>query len=455
MSHERTDDKENRIKLAFLGTIQRFHFLAPVLFNIIVILINIKNKYLAFFSFVTWTISSTDLLTLYKKSQLCYLYYPSNFFFKMGGGGSKKAEKVRTPIKLLLLGGGNVGKSTIFRQMNLLYGEGFTPAHKLQARSLIYENILETAFVLASNVNDLDIVEDDPLMDNADKIQRFLIDFRLAISDANNNSKVSSVDHKSVVVSEDIWISVESILNDKRCVPLLENPKLDLVQSASYLVEHFSRIRSIEFMPTDQDCLRLRRSTQGDAKLTFDIDLKEMDASLRVTCVDVGGQAHEQVMWPKHAADLNAIVYIAAVSEYNNIRDGGISLLQEQFELLSNVCNSSDFKNATIITLLNKSDLLEAKVAKSDQDAFKFSKYFSDYDGSDGDKDAIISFFKSRVEQIVRSSKIGNVTAKYPNFDDIVIETTAIDTGMMETVLRSLIKATLIQCLGSMGLFSV
>ena len=51
--------------------------------------------------------------------------------------------KPRKECKILLLGCGDVGKSTFVKQMNIIYGEGYSKKDRLGYRSLIYSNILD------------------------------------------------------------------------------------------------------------------------------------------------------------------------------------------------------------------------------------------------------------------------------------------------------------------------
>ena len=55
-------------------------------------------------------------------------------------------------IKLLLLGAGESGKSTIFKQMRILYGTGYPEESRLSMRSVIFENLLDGFRLVIDNV---------------------------------------------------------------------------------------------------------------------------------------------------------------------------------------------------------------------------------------------------------------------------------------------------------------
>lgn len=54
----------------------------------------------------------------------------------------KQADSNR--VKVLLLGPGESGKSTVFRQMKLFYTQGFTSADRVSFRNVIRANMLES-----------------------------------------------------------------------------------------------------------------------------------------------------------------------------------------------------------------------------------------------------------------------------------------------------------------------
>ena len=54
----------------------------------------------------------------------------------------KDNEREKAKIKMLLLGSGESGKSTIFKQMKILYGKGYTEEDRRNFRPVIYSNTL-------------------------------------------------------------------------------------------------------------------------------------------------------------------------------------------------------------------------------------------------------------------------------------------------------------------------
>lgn len=56
---------------------------------------------------------------------------------------AKDQERDRNIIKMLILGAGESGKSTLVKQMITLYGSGFSSADRIKATKDIHNNIVE------------------------------------------------------------------------------------------------------------------------------------------------------------------------------------------------------------------------------------------------------------------------------------------------------------------------
>jgi GTPase SAR1 family protein len=65
---------------------------------------------------------------------------------------AKQAKKEDSKIKLLLLGAGESGKSTIFKQMKIIYGAKFTEKERKQQLPTIHCNILQGIKILIDQI---------------------------------------------------------------------------------------------------------------------------------------------------------------------------------------------------------------------------------------------------------------------------------------------------------------
>ena len=112
--------------------------------------------------------------------------------------------------------------------------------------------------------------------------------------------------------------------------------------------------------------------TTGITETTFMIN--------QMTCrmFDVGGQRSERKKWIHCFENVTAIVFLVAISEYDQVlvEDSSVNRLQESLTLFDSICNSKWFTKTSIILFLNKIDLFAEKLPRS-----PLSNYFNDYMG--------------------------------------------------------------------------
>lgn len=68
---------------------------------------------------------------------------------------SKMVEEEQEKVKLLLLGAGESGKSTIFKQMRVLYGAGLTEDELKQVIPVVYMNTIASMKTLIEHVRSM------------------------------------------------------------------------------------------------------------------------------------------------------------------------------------------------------------------------------------------------------------------------------------------------------------
>lgn len=93
---------------------------------------------------------------------------------------------------------------------------------------------------------------------------------------------------------------------------------------------------------------------------------------------DMGGQRSERKKWIHCFEDVTTILFIVAVSEYDQslFEDVTMNRMNEALTLFDSICNSPWFTSTPIILFLNKSDLLREKLKTS-----PIEKHFCDYTG--------------------------------------------------------------------------
>ena len=80
---------------------------------------------------------------------------------------------------------------------------------------------------------------------------------------------------------------------------------------------------------------------------------------------DVGGQRNERRKWIHCFDNVDSVVFVASLSEFdqNLYEDETKNRLDEALELFAQIVNSKWFKECSIILFLNKKDLFEKKVS--------------------------------------------------------------------------------------------
>lgn len=116
---------------------------------------------------------------------------------------------------------------------------------------------------------------------------------------------------------------------------------------------------------------------------------------------DVGGQRSERRKWLTLFEGVNALLFLIALSEYDQqlYEDESVNRMQEALNLCDSIINSKWFKDTTIILFMNKIDILASKLPKS-----PLKTFFDDYRGDNSYENAC-EFFQSKFLALNRNSE--------------------------------------------------
>ncbi|KAK0337509.1 hypothetical protein LTR94_004065 [Friedmanniomyces endolithicus] len=244
-------------------------------------------------------------------------------------------------VKLLLLGAGESGKSTVLKQMRLIHTKGFQLPERKQWKVTIFQNLLHAFQVVFGAMEEQEV-------DFADEGN---IRFAELVASDPDLGPDDPMPLDCLHAFKSLWRDegVKSAINKGNEYALHDN--------LTYYFSDIERLFAKDYLPTDQDILRARLRTTGITETIFDT------GSLTYRMFDVGGQRSEPLM------------------------------------LFESIANSKYFENSALILFLNKTDLFREKIASG---AAPIREHFPDYTGGSRDVEAGQEFFARKFKNLVR-----------------------------------------------------
>ncbi|KAF7344234.1 G-protein alpha subunit [Mycena venus] len=365
----------------------------------------------------------------------------------------------KNEIKMLLLGAGESGKSTVLKQMKLIYIDGYNAQERDAYKEIVYSNtILSMRSAFRS-----------PPQNDARRATIFSVPPQI----------------EADVFPRDLADAVRGLWRDPGVQEAVRRSReFQLNDSAVYYFNSIDRMAAPDYLPTDQDILRSRVKTTGITETTFKV------GELTYKLFDVGGQRSERKKWIHCFENVTALVFLVSLSEYDQMLyedesvevervarpledavrglrspaascstqlDSGQGMscprfpprlssnrMQEALTLFDSICNSRWFVKTSIILFLNKIDLFAEKLPRSpllalwgfvwmgagaalSRGGVRTGDYFPDYYGGDN-YDAACDYLLHRFVSLNQSAATKQIYAHY---------TCATDTQQIKFVLSA------------------
>ncbi|KAJ7812644.1 G-protein alpha subunit [Mycena olivaceomarginata] len=263
------------------------------------------------------------------------------------------SKQYKKECKILLLGSGESGKSTIVKQMKIIHKNGFSPDELRAWRPTIHRNAVDSARAVCEAMR-------------ACKLEELLQEGHRHLPNA-----ILGVDSATFGEGAD---AIEVLWRDPVVARLLDEhgSEFYLMDSAGYFVSAIQRLADPAYLPTEEDVLRARLQSTSITETRFNMD------KLSIHMFDVGGQRSERKKWIHCFESVTSIIFCTALSEYDQVllEEKGQNRMRESLVLFESVINSRWFLRTSIILFLNKIDVFRGKLSK-----VPLERYFPEYTG--------------------------------------------------------------------------
>lgn len=300
-------------------------------------------------------------------------------------------------FKILLLGAGESGKSTVIKQIKLIHKKKITPEDRVRAGISLHQNTVDCMKALLGAVNQF-------------------ATFELDEEDRKTESALSAHD-ETKKITPDLGARILRLWESKAVQHAYSRrSEFWLLDSFPYYIRNLNRFTEDDFSPSDEDIVMARIRTTGIVVDNLESKIvqehKDEPDTLQFQVVDVGGQRNERKKWMHCFDDVRAILFIVNLAGYNQVlfEDNSKNRIEEELELFEKVAHNPIFAETPIFLFLNKKDLFESMIKETD-----LKVIFKDYEGGK-DLDAALKYIEGEFKKKMPPTKALNVqivTASY------------------------------------------
>jgi guanine nucleotide-binding protein G(t) subunit alpha len=277
----------------------------------------------------------------------------------------------RLENKLLLLGTGSSGKSTLFKGLKILKGEKFDSRDYHDARQIIRGNLVTAARKLWEQCIALGFSEPELFSPHARTISESDEDY-LTLVRLNDASATAD----DLEIEEGMLPAVGEMLQRVWARGAIKfthenrGGRFAIYENMDYFFDRAMAVMDPGYLPSEEDMLKSRQRTTGITTWEYSHD------KWLFKIFDVGGQRNERRKWIELFSGVHAVLFMAALNHYNYVlfEKDNTNAMHESLRLFQEIAEQKYFRMAEIVLLLNKDDLFRQSLGEGHSLSLCFSE---------------------------------------------------------------------------------
>ena len=264
--------------------------------------------------------------------------------------------------KVILLGIGACGKSTLFKQLKEIYKDGLDESEYLEAKFVVRSNCINSILVLLKKSQILYEMDEDKHSDcfiDLDQDPSIIKHIQLLLEYATPNAVKIGVNKLTEESAKILCGSISYLWS----LPQVKNTwykhqHFSFIENMDYMFQRVPEMFKLDYEPTMEDTLKCRIRTTGLMEEKFIIN------NVQYNIFDTGGERNERKKWIALFEGVTAVIYVAALNHYCRVlfEDECKNAMQESLELFGEICNQKWFRRSEMILLLSKDDLFQQRL---------------------------------------------------------------------------------------------
>jgi len=292
-------------------------------------------------------------------------------------------------FKVLLLGSGESGKSTVLKQLKNIMKVKLEENELKQIIMSIHSNAFTCMKTLIEAAERLGIEiegdEDKAKVKAIQDIENFEYPLKMEMAEWVTALWQNPGIKKAYERRNEFWI----------------------LDATPYYLQHALRFAEDDYTPTEDDIIMARVRTTGIVVTEFD------EPPIHYRVVDVAGQRGERKKWIHCFDDSKAVIFLVNLAGYNQrmFEDPEKNQMIDSLELFASIANNPMFKETPLFLFFNKKDLFEEMIRTTD-----LSVCFPNYSGGPSVTaalDFLTNEFHSRMNDQTKTLSVSYVAARF------------------------------------------